>query len=183
MKGIIFNVLEEMVVEQAGMAAWNETLARTSSPQGVFTAGASYSDHTLYELVTAVSDQLKQPVTQVVTTFGEYLFGGLVRRYPVFVERTEDFETFLRSVEDVIHDEVRKLYAAPCLPSFAYESCGEQALLMSYRSPRKMCLLAEGLIRGAARHYGKQVTIAHHVCMHGGADHCELKIGWQDAEK
>lgn len=183
MKGIIFNVLEEMVVERAGMGAWNAILARVPEDDGVYTAGASYSDKRLYELITAVSDQLKQPVTQIVTAFGTYLFGALVRRHPIFVEQTDDFETFLRSVESVIHGEVRKLYAAPNLPSFAYESCGDSALRMHYRSPRKMCLLAEGLVQGAAQFYGKKALIEHTVCMHGGADHCELMIRWQNDER
>ena len=47
---------------------------------------------------------------------------------------------------------------------------------MGYRSPRKMCSFAEGLLLGAADHFGERLTIAQPACMKRGDDHCVLEI-------
>ena len=46
---------------------------------------------------------------------------------------------------------------------------------MRYRSERRMCAFAEGLIEGAAEHFGERATIAQPQCMHRGDDHCVLE--------
>lgn len=175
MKGVIFNVLEEMVVEQSGMLAWNQILD-TLAIEGVYTAGESYPDEELFSLVGSISEKTDIPVEILVGAFGERLFKGLAERNPSFIEAESTLKGFLKSVHDVIHIEVRKLYENPNLPDFEYEDNDGDTLLMRYRSPRKLCILAEGLIRGAASHYGTSIKIDHPVCMHKGSNHCDLII-------
>jgi len=76
----------------------------------------------------------------------------------------------------VIHKEVRKLYNSPNLPTLDCEDIDEKTLLVKYYSPRKLCLLAEGLIRGAAQHYQTEYSLNHETCMHKGADQCLLRL-------
>ena len=47
---------------------------------------------------------------------------------------------------------------------------------MGYDSHRKMCSFAEGLIEGAAAHFGQQVAIVQPTCMLRGDDKCQLEI-------
>jgi hypothetical protein len=175
MKGVIFNVLEELVIETSGMVAWNNILAAAGS-DGIYTSGASYDDAELFALVEQVCKALELPAETVVGMFGEYLFDQLDARHPDFVANAPDLRSFLMSVDTVIHGEVLKLYTNPNLPRFDYEDHGDGHLTMNYRSPRQLCLLAEGLIRGAAKRYDAQVSIEHKVCMHHGADHCQLDV-------
>jgi len=174
MKGVIFNVLEELVIEQCGIATWNEIL-ESQPVEGVYTSGESYPDEELFALVGCTSTKTNIPIEKLIGIFGERLFEGLATRYPSFIEAESSLKGFLISVHAVIHMEVRKLYENPNLPDFAYEE-GEDTLLMRYSSPRKLCLLAEGLIRGAAHHYNTAISIDHPVCMHKGSDHCDLII-------
>jgi len=182
MKGVIFNILEEMVVSGHGMDCWNKIL-ELSKPEhkGIYTAGRSYPDEELLQLVGTISEQLSIPVPDLVQAFGEHLFSSLAQRYPIFLEQPDLF-SFLRSVEDVIHVEVAKLYSEPNLPEFRYRQNVADELLMEYRSPRKLCLLAEGLIRGAASHFKQPCNIGHDVCIHQGADHCEFTIQLTQAD-
>lgn len=178
MKGVIFNVLEEMVIDQCGMQAWNEILDQLVM-DGIYTAGESYPDSELFRLVQAISDKTGIATETLVGAFGEFLFDRLQQRYPMFVESEPDLRSFLMSVDGVIHIEVKKLFDNPNLPSFSYLEISDKELLMRYSSPRKLCLLAEGLIRGAAKHYQESITIKHPVCMHNGAEHCDLIIGFE----
>lgn len=176
MKGVVFNILEEMVLEQKGMEAWNDILAQAQESSGVYTSALSYPDEELFALVAAVSDYLDVPTQSVVKTFGEYMFGALAERYPVFIERCPDLFSFLESIDSVIHVEVNKLYQNPGLPSIRCTQTSDNQLLMYYHSERNLCLLAEGLTFGAARLYGNTVDIQHRQCMHNGADQCVLEV-------
>ncbi|MDO6512673.1 MULTISPECIES: heme NO-binding domain-containing protein [unclassified Neptuniibacter] len=173
MKGVIFNVLEEMVVEQYSMQVWNEIL-ESQSVDGIYTAGESYPDEELFNLVSSISDKTGMMPNTLIEAFGIRLFKGLATRYPLFIEAEDTLKGFLKSIDSVIHTEVRKLYDNPNLPDFEYAENTDDTLLMRYRSPRKLCILAEGLIRGAATHYDTAITIDHPVCMHKGSDHCDL---------
>ena len=177
MKGVIFNVLEELVIETAGMETWNNILELTGS-NGIYTSGDSYPDKELFGLVGEICKALNMDLPTVVGIFGEYLFDQLDARHPMFVEKSTDLKSFLLSVDTVIHGEVLKLYQNPNLPRFAYHDTGD-TLIMNYTSPRKLCILAEGLIRGAAKKFATDVEISHPVCMHNGADHCQLNVNFK----
>lgn len=177
MKGVVFTILNQMVEEKLGLECWEAVLAAVKpESQGVYTSVEDYSDEELFALVTQVSEISDIPVPTLVESFGEYLFGELNRKYPLFTEQQPDFFSFLHSIDDVIHQEVRKLYESPNLPSLTCEQVDEHTLRMRYESPRKLCLLAEGLIRGAAKHYGVDYELDHQKCMHRGDDHCMFHI-------
>lgn len=182
MKGIVFNVLEGMVIEKAGMEGWDQLLNEVNpDSQGIYTAGKSYPDKELLAFITTASKKFSIPVPDLVQAFGDYLFDQLAAKYPVFLEQEPTFFGFLQSVHDVIHVEVSKLYQEPSLPEFQTKRLSDQVLLMKYRSPRKFCMLAEGLIAGAARHYGVNYQLEHAPCMHQGSDHCLFKITLEPA--
>ncbi|MBU2964275.1 heme NO-binding domain-containing protein [Amphritea sp. 2_MG-2023] len=175
MKGVIFNILEELVIEEAGMPTWNAILASLQL-KGIYTAGHSYPDEELMALVQEISIRLALPTPKVIGHFGEYLFRQLNQRYPEFTAQQPDLKRFLLSVHDVIHVEVNKLYENPNLPTFSYHQPADNILVMQYQSPRKLCILAEGLVRGAAQYYDTEIHMTHPVCMHQQADHCDLVI-------
>ncbi len=175
MKGVIFNILEEMVVEQCGMLAWNNIL-NSQQLEGIYTSGESYPDNELFALVSEISHQTQIPPEALVSAFGEFLFTQLADRYPIFIENNPDLKSFLKSVDSVIHMEVRKLFTDPSLPRFECQDNSDGSLLMRYHSPRKLCTLAEGLIRGSAKTYNTPIEIEHSVCCHKGAPYCDLVI-------
>ncbi len=176
MKGVVFNILEEMVLESYGMETWNEILACANEATGIYTASKSYPDSHLFELVSIVSSKLDIPVGSLIGSFGEFMFNELVKRHPNFTDSQTNLDSFLRSIDDVIHVEVKKLYDSPNLPKFDYIDTEDGRLIMQYRSERKLCILAEGLIRGASSFYKQPIGLVHNICMHKGDDHCDLEI-------
>ena len=175
MKGIVFNILNEMVEEQFGMAAWDGLLDAVGS-EGIYVATETYPDEELLALVAAAETATKIPATELVRAFGEYMVPKFAANYPVFFESQTDLKSFLLTVDEVIHVEVRKLYPEAGLPEFQYEDRGDNSLTMLYKSPRKLCALAEGLIAGSAKHFDQDYELLHDVCMHKGSDHCSLQL-------
>ena len=177
MKGIVFTTFNEMVEEKIGIEVW-EKILETVNPEseGIYTAVEDFPDEELLAMVGELSEITGTPVIDLVRAFGLYLFHTLALKHSVFVEDKPDFTEFLKSIEDVIHKEVVKLYPNPNLPSLEWEQIEANAITLFYKSPRKLCNLAEGLIKGAAEQYGVEYAMKHDICMHDGNDHCRFDI-------
>jgi hypothetical protein len=100
------------------------------------------------------------------------LFAG---RYPLLFEPHECARSFVLTLNDIIHPEVRKLYPGADVPEFDFE-LRDELLVMRYQSPRKLCSFAEGLLLGAADHYGERLTFAQPSCMKRGDSRCVLEL-------
>jgi heme-NO-binding protein len=131
LKGIIFNVFEQLVARDRGEDAW---------------------------------DRLLEPV------FAE--------RYPGFFEPHQTTLEFLLTLNEIIHPEVRKLYPGAEVPVFDH-SVSDHRLTMGYKSDRKLCMFAEGLIEGAAAHYEEELTVKQPTCMNRGDERCVLEISFR----
>jgi hypothetical protein len=83
---------------------------------------------------------------------------------------------FLEGLDSVIHVEVAKLYPGAVTPGFSESRRDDKTLHLTYTSERKLCRLAEGLIDGAATHYGNDYELTHSPCYNEGGDHCGLLI-------
>lgn len=179
MKGVVFNILNEMIEEKLGLEAW-DTLLQATGEDGLYVATESYHDDRLLSLLGATSEHTNIDVDSLVFSFGEYMLPYFAAHYPRFFENQFSLKTFLLTVDDVIHGEVRKLFPNANLPSFEYEELGDQHLTMLYSSPRKLCRLAEGLISGSAKHFHQEYTLDHQSCMHQGHARCRLELTFHD---
>jgi hypothetical protein len=175
MKGVVFNLLEEMVEQEFGLEVW-EALLDATGQDGVFVSTETYSDEQLVSLVVAAHEKSGIPVNDLIRAFGKFMFPRFHQQNPGFFKPGMTLKEFLLSVDQVIHVEVRKLHPDAGLPQFQYESETDAELTMIYSSPRKMCMLAEGLVCGAAEHFQTEYSLDHSECMHDGADACRLHL-------
>lgn len=181
MQGMVFTALSEMVVDNFGMSCWNSVLKQANlSSEGVFTSSQQYPDGELLTLVSILSTELNIKIPDLVRSFGVYLFPVLYARRPKQLDKVKGVIEFLTFVEDTIHYEVKRLYPDTYLPTFEHELLSDGQLKLVYRSKRKMCTLAEGLIEGAAAQFNQSVQIDHPVCVHKGGEHCEFFVSVKD---
>jgi hypothetical protein len=176
MKGVVFNLLEQLVARDFGEDTW-DTLLDTAGLDGVYTSLGSYPDEDLAKLVAAASDALGMPADDVVTWLGRNALPLFAERYPQLFAPHESTRRFVLTLNDIIHPEVRKLYPGADVPEFDFD-VRDDLLVMGYRSPRKLCSFAEGLLLGAADHYGEKLTIEQPLCMKRGDDRCMLEIAF-----
>lgn len=181
MKGVVFDILRDMVETQYGLEGWQSVLDSAGS-DGIYVSTKTYADAELMGLVAAASEITNIPVNTLVFAFGEYMVPHFHKRFPNFFSDVPDFIKFLVSVDQIIHVEVRKLFPDAGLPTFDYCDENENSLTMIYKSPRKLCQLAEGLISGSAKHFNQNYKMTHDPCMHSGSDHCALKVELLDSE-
>jgi Haem-NO-binding len=175
MKGIVFNLLEDVVVRQHGANVWDDLLD-AAGVGGSYTSLGSYPDVEIEQLVGAAADMLSLEPAEILRWFGQSAFPLLAERYPAFFVGHDTIRPFILSLNSIIHPEVRKLYPGAHCPHFRFEDGPGGSLLMGYDSARKLCALAHGFIEGAGAHFGEALEIAHLRCMHRQDDDCLISI-------
>ena len=180
MKGIIFNLAEEVVVHEHGEDAWDAVL-EGAGVSGSYTSLGSYPDADLGAIVASAARLLGADEQDVLRHVAQGAIPLLAARYPHFFSPHQHARDFVLTLNDIIHPEVRKLYPGADVPSFAYDLHGEHGVTLTYSSQRRLCVLAEGFVAGAARHYGEQVVVDQPLCMLRGDEHCLLRCEFRDA--
>lgn len=175
MKGIIFNLFEEVVSADRGEDAWDDVL-ESSGLDGAYTSLGSYPDEDLLKLVAAAGPVLGMPEQEVVRWFGRKSLPLLAARYPQFFDSHTSTRPFLLTLNDIIHPEVRKIYPGAGVPVFDCDDSAEDVLVMAYTSSRQLCAFGHGLIEGAADHYGEHAEVEQPLCMKRGDERCVFRI-------
>jgi hypothetical protein len=174
-KGVIFNLVESVVRSERGDDAWDDVIDE-SGVSGAYTSLGSYPDSDLDDIAETVGRKVGTDTSSVIRHVGHEGLGLLAERYPEFFTPHDDVISFLLTLNDIIHPEVRRLYPGAMVPEFEHHSAGPGVLELTYRSERGRCDLAEGLILGVGRHYGQRVSVTQPVCSRDGSEHCVLRV-------
>lgn len=174
MKGIIFNLVEQVVCDAHGERVWDQLLTGAGL-EGGYTSMGNYPDEELYALVGGASTALDLPTDEVLRTLGHGAAVGLSRQYSQFFTPHERCIDSVVTLNDVIHPEVRKIHRDAEPPEFVFTHVGDDELLVEYRSRRGLCALADGMLGGAAAYYGERADVAHEQCTHRGDPSCRMR--------
>jgi hypothetical protein len=175
MKGVVFNLLEQLVRREFGDAEWDH-VRQDADVDDAFSTLGSYPDAVLRRLVAAVGKRAHISPGDALQWFGRHAMPLLASRYPHFFSAHNSARSFVLTLNDIIHPEVRRLYPGADVPVFEFGTSAPDALTLGYRSPRKLCALAHGFIEGAADHYGETVDVEQSECMHRGDAMCVFQL-------
>ena len=177
MKGVIFNLLEDFVSEGWGEETYEAILAgcplHTKEP---FVGPATYPDADLLAIVSKTTERLGISVPEAVHSFGKYCFPRLAAKFPVFVQGHVHPKTFLKTIDNVIHVEVRKLFRDAEPPRITYTDPADDRLVLRYESKRRLCSLMTGLLEGAGEFFAVPIEYTQTQCMLQGAPACEFDL-------
>lgn len=173
MKGVLFNVVEDVVTDVMSADVWDEVID-ASGASGAYTSLGNYPDAELVGIVGGVADAAALSVDDTLRLAGQRGFDHLARRNPGLIEEYAGWRDVLLALDDIIHPEVMKIYPGAAVPRFTVVDDGDE-LVIDYSSARALCALADGLIVGCGAHYGATVTVTHDACVHRGDDACRLR--------
>lgn len=160
MKGVVFSEFIEMVEEEFSPEIADAIIEESDlASGGMYTAVGTYEHEEMLTLVVKLSEKTGIAVPDLVNAFGRYLFERFFTLYPTFFDSVDGAFSFLETIEDHVHSEVRKLYHDVELPTFETRRPDDKSLIMEYRSRRPFADLALGLLNGCAAHYGEDVDI------------------------
>lgn len=179
MKGVVFNLLEEFITQNFGAQTYEEIMARcplhTKDP---FIGPGTYPDADLIAIVGKTCEKLGVTVPEALHRFGKFSFPHLAAKVPSFLNGHTHPKTFLKTIDAVIHVEVRKLFKGAVTPKIGFIEEGD-TFTMTYQSERKVCAFFAGLVEGAGHHFDQPIAWTETACMLEGAPACtfDLKFG------
>jgi hypothetical protein len=174
-KGIIFNLLEEVVTQHYGEDAWDDLLDG-AAVSGSYTSLGSYPDDEALRLISNAAESLNSTPFEMLRWFGQEAMPLLAVRYPAYFRAHTTTRPFVLSVNSIIHPEVRMVYPGADVPTCGFRNEPDGSLVMTYNSGRRFCALAVGFMEGAAAYYGETVSVDQIQCMHRGGPVCEYRV-------
>jgi len=173
MKGVVFTLLQKVVSDEHGEDVWDD-LIEAAGVDGAYTAVGTYDHAELHALVDVAANALDSTSDEVLVWFGRSALPLLAQRYPQVFEGHTSARQFVLTLNDVIHPEVRKLFPGAYAPSFEFDPSSPDRVSLTYLSNRDLCRFAEGLVLGAADHFGETGEVVHARCARDGDESCTL---------
>jgi predicted hydrocarbon binding protein len=174
MHGILFKYLKEYVESEYDQDAWEEAMEVADIEPKLYLPVTEYPDDEAVRLVDGVAEVTGADQHELLEAYGERLAPELLDTFNAHVrddwgpfdlmEHTDNevFEVFYSEEGD--DDEV------------AASRPDRDTVVVHYASALEMCELAKGVLRGLAHTRDVDVEVTEGVCMHEGADHCELTV-------
>lgn len=145
-------------------------------PSRIYYRVADYPDAEAVALVAALAGAVNEPAEVVLESLGEFITPDLLRMARYWIPPEWKTLDLIEHTEATIHETLRAEGSRTDPPRLRAERIAPDEVAVIYDSPRRLCQLARGIIRGVAAHYGEQVTIAEPACMLKGAAACELVV-------
>ena len=160
MKGVVFTEFLEMVEDTFSPDTVDEMIMSSDlESNGFYTAVGTYDHKEMVEMVTQLSEMTGVAIGDLLEKYGAYLFAKLIEGYPGFLEGVDGAFDFLKTIDDHIHVEVRKLYPEAELPKFDHEQPDDHTLVLKYASPRGFGAFAYGMMTGCIAYFEEEVEI------------------------
>ena len=157
MKGMVFNVAEEVVTDLYGADVW-ESLLEAAKVAGTYSSLGDYEDAEIARIVAAAASLLELGIDETWRVLGRHMLPKFVARIQQTVGSFDRAEQLLRSVNDIIHPNVKMLYPNANPPVFDFTDT-PAGLQVRYQSTRGLSAFAEGLIIGCGDVFGEPVQL------------------------
>ncbi|MGQ0544832.1 MAG: heme NO-binding domain-containing protein [Betaproteobacteria bacterium] len=174
--GIIYIEIGKFAQARIGEPAWQDVVRQAGVPQRLYYRVADYPDEEAFALLAGLSMKLQQPVGTVLEDFGEFVVPDLLRMSRYWLQPEWRTLEVIANTEQTIHETLRSEGSNTNPPRLRCRRTGPDEVVVTYDSPRRLCSLAIGIIRGLALHYDETIAITQPACMLQGAPACELVV-------
>jgi predicted hydrocarbon binding protein len=175
MHGLILSELRKYIETKFDAKTWDTVQQKAGVKGNLYLASSVYPDSELTALLTTACEMAGLQPKAALEDFGDFIAPDLIRQYQFLVKPEWTLVDFLCNTEDTIHKIVR-FHPGVTPPRLVVRRIAEDRVTISYDSKRRMCALLKGIVKGAARHYQKNVTIIESRCMLEGAPECTVHV-------
>jgi len=180
MQGVFLDALERFVELELGRAELSRLRGLIGRGDQGYAFDTSYPDDHITLMVQGVSEATGRPPDEILEQFAEGLVPSLLDVYGFAIDQSWTLMDFLINTERVIHKAVRLNSRSARPPAIGVKRIGPDSVVITYRSERRLCSVAKGIIRGAATHYRVQVALREECCMLRGDAECVITVSTLD---
>jgi predicted hydrocarbon binding protein len=175
MHGLIFSELKKYVETKFDAKTWDTLQEKAGLKGNLYLAASVYPDNDLLSLVTTACQMTGVDAQTILEDFGDFIAPDLIRQYSFLIKPEWTLVDFLCNTEDTIHKIVR-FHPGVAPPQLMVRRLADDRVTISYDSKRKMCALLKGIVKGAAKHFNKSVSIVESRCMLQGDPECTVHV-------
>jgi predicted hydrocarbon binding protein len=175
MHGLIFAELKKYVETKFDTKTWEALLEKAGLKGNLYLAASVYPDSDLISLVTTACAMTGLTAKAVLEDFGDFIAPDLINQYAFLVKPEWTLVDFLCNTEETIHKVVR-FHAGVTPPRLMVRRIADDRVTITYDSERRLCPLLKGIVKGAARHYNKSVSLVEPRCMLQGDPDCTVHV-------
>ena len=179
MQGIFLDGLERYAIRKIGLSGLERIQAKIGRGHAGYSFDTAYADDEVGLIVQGISEVTGRQPDEILQEFAEDLVPSLLDIYGFVIDPSWTFVDFLLRTESVIHKAVKLNAPSARPPAILARRIGSDAVAITYRSERRLCAVAKGIIRGCATHYRTVVDIAEDRCMLRGDPECVLTVSPQ----
>lgn len=176
MHGAVMAELKSFATAALPTAAWSTVCDAAGVADQVFVPITTYPDADAVALIGALAEELGLEPAALLEEFGDHLAEALLERYRSLVASEWGALDVLEHVEETIHQVIRLRDPEMDPPRLEALRSKETEVTITYTSPKRLCHLAIGLVRGVARVYGEEVSVTQDECMHTGGSRCVISV-------
>jgi hypothetical protein len=184
MKGEIFNILEDFIVDNWGRDVFEDIFEQVHDKlitKVPFVGPGTYPDDDFMAIVIQAVAKLGVTLEQAVHAFGVYAFPKLAEKMPAYVDGHKHPKDFLLSLHDIIHVEVKKLYPDAETPEFQYIDQEKDKLIMIYKSKRKLYNFVEGMFESVGTYFKVPINYKREIVSENCEnEHCIFHLSFGD---
>ncbi len=178
MHGVFFHFFKEYMEERyGGKETWESLLIANGCAYKVYFTVKEYPDEDLISLMVQASNLLDIPFAEMVGDYGRFLAPRMLRFYSTYIKdpNWKSLE-LMANVGQGIHHTIRTRNPDTSPPEIMTERLSQHQLRLRYSSPRRLCVLLEGMIRGVGDYYGEELHLSETECVHHGGGECVFEI-------
>jgi serine/threonine protein kinase len=174
MHGIVFFLLHRFAENVLGADGWPRLLAEAGLKGRRYSPAVPHADEDLVAMVEAASRLTGKTAGEVLELFGEYLGPELLDLHPRLIQPQWKTLDVVANTEEVIHRVVRVNNPGAHPPQLRARRISADEVHLVYSSPRQMCALARGMVKGLAEHFHETIDIKEDACMLRGDPFCSF---------
>ncbi len=177
MHGIIFFYIQKFADEAtSGKTTWLKLRETVSVSNNRYLPNEVYPDGDAVKLLQKIADTCGETLPSLIERFGKFLAPHLIKVAGQHIDPAWRTLDLIENTEEIIHKMVRTANPGAEPPVLETVRHSPNELHLVYSSGRQLCLLAKGITRGLADHYGETIVIEETSCMHEGDPFCSLVI-------
>ncbi|NBW86021.1 MAG: hypothetical protein EBR23_04120 [Planctomycetia bacterium] len=177
MHGLIFFYMQKFAdsLSKGGGEAAHMRATVVREP-GRYQPSGVYPDEDAVRILESLAAVLSRPLPAIVAEFGEFLAPSLVKVAGPWIDPSWRTLDLIQNTETLIHSMVRTAKPGAEPPVLDTVRISADELQLVYSSRRRLCVLAAGLMRGMARHFGEKIDVSETSCMLKGDAFCSFTI-------
>lgn len=180
MYGIVNKAIKELVVANFGEEKWEVVREKSGVDIDFFLSYEPYDDEITFKLATAVSEEMKMPIEEVLSAFGEWWILKTTKdKYGSLMDSGgSTLKEFILNLPN-FHNRLMLVYPKLSPPEFKISAIQNDSLLLHYVSTRfGFQEFVRGLLQGLAQRFQENIEIQLIQSRNEGHSHEIFKIIW-----